>query len=366
MLNQPIVSRIIKKPVIKYSQEVINMQNKKQIIRNIIILLLLILITFIFIFKNYGFINTIKIIMKTDIIYILLAIITMLLYIIFESINIKNIIKSLGNHIPIINAIKYTFIGFFFSGITPGGSGGQPMEIYYMKKDNIPVTSSTIALLIELISFHTITIICGLIGLIMNKQLMTKELIWIFIIGLVLKLIVLTIMIISLFFKNISQLLINLTIKILHKFKYINLNKLEKNLNESLIKYHESSIYIKHHKRIIVKSLLTVFFQVIMSYTIPYFIYRSFGLNEFSYLKILSIQALLYVTTSSLPLPGTVGISENVFLKIYATVFTVTILPSAMILSRGINYYLFMLISIVIVILNSLPKNKKKYDIIKS
>ena len=328
------------------------MQNIKQIIRNIIIFLLLIFITFIFIFKNYDFNNTIKIIMEADIKYLLLAIITMLLYIIFESLNIKNIIRSLGNNIPIINAIKYTFIGFFFSGITPGGSGGQPMEIYYMKKDNIPVTSSTIALLIELISFHTITIICGIVGLIMNKQLMTKELIWIFIIGLVLKLIVLTIMIISLFFKNISKLLINLTIKILHKFKYTNLTKLENNLNESLIKYHESSIYIKHHKKIIVKSLMIVFIQVIMYYTIPYFIYRSFGLNEFSYLKIISIQVLLYVSTSSLPLPGTVGISENVFLKIYATIFTVSVLPSAMILNRCISFYLFMLISFIIVIIN--------------
>ena len=341
------------------------MQNTKQIIRNIIIFLLLIFITFIFIFKNYDFNNTIKIIMEADIKYLLLAIITMLLYIIFESLNIKNIIRSLGNNIPIINAIKYTFIGFFFSGITPGGSGGQPMEIYYMKKDNIPVTSSTIALLIELISFHTITIICGIIGLIINKQLMTKELIWIFIIGLILKAIVLLLMLIALFSKKISNYLIKFTIKILHKFKCKNLDKLEKDLNESLIQYQNSSIYIKNHQSIFVKSLITVLIQVIMYYTISYFIYRSFGLNEFSYLKIISIQALLYVSTSSLPLPGTVGISENVFLKIYATIFTVSVLPSAMILNRCISFYLFMLISLIIVIFNFLIKNKKIYAIIK-
>jgi hypothetical protein len=33
--------------------------------------------------------------------------------------------------------MRYSFIGFFFSGITPSASGGQPAQIYYMNKDNM-------------------------------------------------------------------------------------------------------------------------------------------------------------------------------------------------------------------------------------
>lgn len=336
------------------------MQNKKQIISNIIIFILLSIITFIIIFKNYDFNHTIKTILSTDIRYFSLAVTIMFLYIVFESIDIRNIIKSLGNNISLFKAIKYTFIGFFFSGITPGGSGGQPMEIYYMKKDNIPVVNSTITLLIHLISFHTITIICGLIGLIINMQLITKDLIWIFIIGLTLKIIVLLIMLIALFSKKLSNYLIKIIIKILNIFKYKNLTKLETTLNKSLMNYHESAIYIKEHKNIFLKSLLIVFVQVIMYYSITYFIYLSFGLNTHNYLKIITIQALILVSTSSIPLPGAVGISENVFLKIYASIFPVSVLPSAMLLNRCLSFYLFIIISFIVVIFSSFKKKNNQ------
>lgn len=332
------------------------MENKKTIIRNIIIFLLLIITTFLFIFKDYDFNNTIKTILNTDTKYLILATMTMLLYIMFESTNIKNILKSLGNKVSLINATKYTFIGFFFSGITPGGSGGQAMEIYYMKKDDVPITNSTIALLIQLISFHIITIIIGTTGLILNKYLITKDFIWIFIIGLTFKILVLAIMLIALFSKRLSNYLIKLVIKMLHKFKYRNLARLETNLNEGLMQYQESSLYIKHHKNIFIKSLLIVSIQVIMYYTIPYFIYRSFGLNNHSYLDIISIQAILHVSTSSLPLPGAVGISENIFLKLYTTIFTINLLPSAMLLNRGISFYLFIIISLIVVLICSINK----------
>lgn len=30
---------------------------------------------------------------------------------------------------------QYSFIGFFYSGITPSATGGQPVQLYYMSKD---------------------------------------------------------------------------------------------------------------------------------------------------------------------------------------------------------------------------------------
>lgn len=334
------------------------MQNKKQIISNSILFIILIAITFILIFKNHDFAKTINLILSVDIKYIILAIIAMSLNIVFESINIKNVLESLGIKTELLKTIKYTLIGFFFSGITPAAGGGQPMEIYYMNKDKIPVASSTISLLIELCSYHFITIILGIIGLIINYNIMTKEIIWIFIIGITLKTIVLLFTIIALFSKRLSNLLVSILINILEKIKYHNIDKVKENVTILLTNYEQGSIYIKQHKNIFFKSLLLVSFQVIAYYSVTYFIYRSFGLNYYNLFKIISIQALLFVSVSSIPLPGSVGISESAFLKIYMTIFNINILPSAMLLSRGINFYLFILISLVIVVLNSLRKNK--------
>ena len=60
----------------------------------------------------------------------------------------------LGEKSTFLKNLKYAAIGFFFSAVTPAASGGQPMQIYYMSKDDIAVSSSTIALLLNLTSMQ--------------------------------------------------------------------------------------------------------------------------------------------------------------------------------------------------------------------
>ena len=336
------------------------MKNKMQMIRNFIIFILLIALTFILIFKNYDYKSTIDIILKVNLKFIILAIIVMFLNILFESINIKNILNKLGKKVPLLKMIKYTLIGFFFSGITPAAGGGQPMEIYYMKRDRIPITSSTIALLLETISFHIVTIICGLIGLAINYKLTANGFIYIFGVGLTLKIILLAIMLICLFSKKLSDILVKLFIKVLKKFNYSKVEEVTESVNNALNDYHESSKFIKKHQGILIKSILIVFIQVIFYYSVTYFVYRSFGLNNHSYLTIISLQALLFVSVASIPLPGAVGISETAFLKLYITIFGAANLASATILTRGVNFYLYMIISFVVVLIHILNISKKK------
>lgn len=335
------------------------MNTKKRMIRNVIIFIMLIILTFVLIFKNYDFKNTIAIIFKTDIKFIILAIIAMFLNITFESLNIKHILKTLGNNVTLRKMISYTLIGFFFSGVTPASGGGQPMEVYYMRKDNIPITSTTIALLLETCSFHIVTILFGLIGLGLNYNLTTNGFIYIFAVGLTLKFILLLIMLICLFSRRLSNVLVKLFIKLLKKIKYSRIDEATDSINKALQEYHHSSKYIKEHKGIFINSTIIVTIQVLMYYTVTYFIYRSFGLDTYSYFKIISLQALLFVSVASIPLPGAVGISETAFLKLYITIFGVANLAGATILTRGVNFYLFMLISLVVVIINMIRKKKE-------
>ena len=64
------------------------------------------------------------------------------------------------------------------------------------------------------------------------------------------------------------------------------------------------------------------------------------------------MQSVLYTTVSSLPLPGAIGISETVFLSIFKPAFG-DALNGAMLLSRGITFYLYVIISLLVVIINA-------------
>ena len=107
------------------------------------------------------------------------------------------------------------------------------------------------------------------------------------------------------------------------------------------------------------KTILTTFIQILFYYSIPFCVYCAFGFGEYNIIQIISLQAILYATVSGIPLPGAVGVSEGGFLGIFKNVFTTSTLNSAMILNRGISFYLFVLISAILVISQTFTMNKE-------
>ena len=96
--------------------------------------------------------------------YILLGVLCMIVFYVCESFNMRRTLRALGEKCNMLLAVKYTLIGAFFSAITPAASGGQPMQIFFMHRDGIKVSSSTISLLLNLMSFQTITIVLELVS----------------------------------------------------------------------------------------------------------------------------------------------------------------------------------------------------------
>ena len=121
---------------------------------------------------------------KAKIEYIFMAIGAMLLYFLIEGINVKYLLKSLKCHISTVKAFRYTLIGFFFSSITPAATGGQPVEIYYMSKEGVPVSKATTALLINLSAYQICTISLALICFFLRPFVLPDHTIWLFILGI--------------------------------------------------------------------------------------------------------------------------------------------------------------------------------------
>lgn len=71
-----------------------------------------------------------------------------------EGINLRILLGSFGNPVTFWQGMKYAYIGFFFSSITPSSTGGQPAQLYAMKKDGIEIAHGTLALIGELASFQ--------------------------------------------------------------------------------------------------------------------------------------------------------------------------------------------------------------------
>jgi len=327
-----------------------------KMIRNLVFFVLLIGLTFWFIFKDTDLNELINVIKSAKIEFVIAGVLVMLLYYLMESLNIKSILKCFGEKISILKALKYTWIGFFFSAITPAATGGQPIEIYYMTKDKLSGPNSTLALLLQLCGFQISTIGLGVICAILNPTILDGGLIWLFLLGVIINGFALALMLIGIFSKRLTKKLVNAFIKLLKKCRVKNLDAKKKKMEASLEQYNESAVFIKSHKGEFIKAILRVFIQICLYHSITYFIYRAFGLTELNFFQVFSMQAVLYTTVSGLPLPGAIGVSETVFLKIYGKAFGESLLKGAMLLSRGVTFYLYVIVSLIVVIITAIMK----------
>lgn len=334
------------------------MKRMGKTIRNAIIFILLIILTFYIILKDQNTDEIFEIIGTVKLQYVLIAVICMSIYVICEAINIGRTLKALNEKTSFFNNIKYVLIGFFFSGITPAASGGQPMQIYYMYKDKISVANSTLALLINLSSMQVVTISLALISVVINHNILNTALAWFFVIGIALNASALSLLLIAIFSKKLLKKLINLVVKIMKKIKIKNVEQKQEKIEAELSKYQDSSDYIKNNKLVILKTIITTYIEFLALYSVSYWVYRSFGLNEYNIFKITSIQAVLYGTVSGIPSPGAVGVTEGGFIEIFKTIFPQNIINSAMILNRGINFYLLIIVSAIITMINAIKCQK--------
>lgn len=334
------------------------MKKRKSYLKNFIFFALLIFLTFYIMLKDQDLLGIFNILKSAQIKYVLIGIGCMFIYLALESFNLGRTLKNLNEKTSTFKNLKYSFIGFFFSSITPAASGGQPMQIYYMHRDNISVANSTLALLINLSSMQIVTISFALISVIFNYQYLTPVLIVCFIIGLMLNFSALMLLLIGICSKKMSRGLLNFALKVLRFFRVKNIEEKREKFEEELEKYHQSAIYIRNNKILILRTLFVTLIQFTFYYSITYWVYRALGFNQYKIMQIITMQSVLFATVSGIPSPGAVGVSEGAFMEIFKKVYPKNMISSAVLLSRGINFYLYVFISGIVTIINHFVRKK--------
>ena len=83
--------------------------------------------------------------------------------------------------------------------------------------------------------------------------------------------------------------------------------------------------------------------QLACSYAVPYVTYLAFHLTGVTFWEVFALQVLCTISVGYLPLPGSAGAAENVFLRAFAFIFGTGLVAPAMILSRTVSCYLVLI-----------------------
>jgi uncharacterized protein (TIRG00374 family) len=204
-------------------------------------------------------------------------------------------------------------------------------------------------------------VVLGIVGYIINFKYISSLSFfeYFFFIGVIANMTIVIITLIAMFNRKMSQRLLNFIYKIIDKFNHEKAVSFKEKFAVQLKEYHDGARFIMNNKKAVIKTLLTSTCQLISYHSVAFFIYLSLGVKYLSYIKITSLQSLLYLSVSILPLPGTVGVNETGFSIIYSPIITKNIVDSALLLTRGISFYLYVVITGIIILIINLYKRKK-------
>lgn len=260
-----------------------------------------------------------------------------------------SILRALGAAQPFRRCCYYSCVGFLFSSITPSSTGGQPAQVCAMGRDGVPAATGALDMLLVSIGYNTAAMLYGIFALMTAGGLMDRLGGQIgLMLGLGLAIFAATDVMMFLFLllpgptRRLCRWCIGLTCRIRPA---LDRNALEERVDGQLREYQRGSEFIRRNPILLVKVVGFSALQLACSYAMPYTVFRAFGLTGFSLGQVLAMQALCAIAVGYLPLPGSAGAAENVFLRSFLLIFGEGFVAPAMILSRTMSCYLVMAVT---------------------
>ena len=254
-------------------------------------------------------------------------------------------------------------VGFFFSAITPSAGGGQPMQVYFMNKMKIPISISSIILMVVTITYKLVLVIVQ-IGILLFGSRLTQQylgsVIYIVYLGLFLNIIGIGGLLLFVFCPGTVRFLGRGMIRLMNWFfqskagrwmtaktgkRYQKLpQRVSEKIEAGLDKYHEASWYLKSRLHVLINVQAFTFVQRFALFSVTVFVYLALALKGTGWLDIIFLQSTISLSVDMLPMPGGMGISEYLFEQIFSPIFGAQLLPG-LVLSRGISYYVQLAVS---------------------
>lgn len=321
---------------------------KKQIIY-ILIFVVLIGVTFYAIIgqnKDLTFASFMDYALNLRVGWLVAAIGCVFLFIMFEGMAIRYIAEKLGCKRGYYNSFIYSAADIYFSAITPSATGGQPASAFYMVKDKIPVSVTTITLVFNVMQY-TLSLAAIAIGCFLFRPEYFSEFDgWsqtLILIGVGVQIVFAVVFALLVFFPDIIRKLCEWVINLLTRMRIMKKRRQKlRKLNEMIDEYRECAKIIKKTPKILFVSFMFNLLQRISTIAVTYCVYMGSGNKGYSIIDVMCMQGYVLLGSNSLPVPGAVGVADYLFLDGFKNMFTDPV--NAEIISRGLSFYICIIV----------------------
>lgn len=285
--------------------------------------------------------------------WFLIAILLAFGYWAFKSIEFYLATKRFKPDFSYHEAIRMTLATSFFNAITPFGSGGQPFQIYMLKKAGLRLSDSTNVIIenfivyqIALILLSAFAVIANMFGNFYDKVGFLSLFVAF---GLFLHSIVVVGLFLVAFNLKFNRWVSKNFIHLAAKFHFVKDEEKKREEFESyIIQFHEGAKVLLTNKRLFINAIGFNLIALLSQYLIPVVLLYSTG-DYTSFDGFLSIVTSAYVMLigSSIPIPGGTGGLEYGFLMFFGNFINGGKLNAIMLLWRGLTYYFGLIVGAI-------------------
>lgn len=266
-------------------------------------------------------------------------------YVFFEGWSLSLFFRFYNVKLKLGSGILVGLLGMYYGAITPAATGSQPMQVFSLKKRGVPPGIAGSVLAVKFFCWQLSFMLAGTALWFTHSRLVYDTIgqtgIWLLIFGYLINFLMVGAVILLSISRNLVRAIIIFFVKLAHKLRYVkDVAKTSSRWDASLNEFHSSVEMITRHPWQFLTIFLMSLIESVALQSVVYFVYRGFGLNQHSYLTILTIQFLLYIVASSTPLPGDSGAQEGGFYFFFEKFFPQGTIFAALILWRSITFYL--------------------------
>lgn len=328
------------------------MNEKLKKVANVIVLALVTCLVLYFSLKD-NFNTIINEIINVNIFWIVISFLLALSFWFFKAIATTRIANIFKKDYSIKQGMRLVLETNFFHAITPFAVGGQPYEIYSLKKSKLKITEATNVSIVNFIVYQIALVLLGIIAIVYNHHFvllkendLLKNLV---VIGFLVNFIVIVALFLLTCTKKINKILMKFIIKVLNKIHLVkNKDEKIKQFNEYLNEFHQGAKILLHDKKLFIKLIFVHFIGLISSYLIPLTLTYAMGISSYTGIEAIVLSSYVMLIGAFVPIPGGTGGLEYGFMTFYGSFIKGSKLNAIMLLWRFITYYFAMILGAIL------------------
>lgn len=318
----------------------------KEIIGFIVVLVITILILYFSLKDNFK--EKINCLLSFNKFWFLIGMLLTLAYFALKALAIFNCCLKFKKDYHYKESFKLMLDIQFVNSITPFNMGGQPYQLYTLKKQGFSLDKGTSIAIEDYLAYQIALVLVAFLSLLFNlifhflpnDKILTK----LVILGFVFNIFIILVLLYLAFNTKGNKKILKIIGNICYKLRIIK-NKKEfiDSIDDKIKNFHDGAMLLIKDKKLLIKIVSINILALILLYLVPFALIKGLNLYVNPFICI-SATANVMLMATFVPIPGGTGGLEYGFLRFYGYFIKGSKLTAIMIAWRFLTYYFGMIL----------------------